>query len=547
MKANAYKIIFLIFAIFLFISGCTKDLLEQTTPNDPVLSEFYKTPEEAILGINAAYSALQFFGVYNRYWNYVNSGRSDESVFTDKQAGLPEVDGLDDFTMLGVVPAVHETWRDNYKGVLKANLVLEGVPGIEFSDENLKNRILGEAYFLRALFHFNLITNFSEEIPMYTKVPKVNADFFPFPEEPGAIYDQIEADLNLAKGLLPNVETYRGTNDLGRISKGTAVTFLGKVYLFRGKYQQAANELYELINGSCGHYELVRRLRDNSDATYDSVAGYGTIDGPSVENNLESIFEVQYKLSPEGQDVWNISGENQNASEAQIIEQEMTMIDGTGGMWWNQKPTPKMLAEFEINPVDSTVIDPRYYKTFWCPGGDKYKIGRRLLTYNQYISSARNGQIGWRKWCRDYETSSWESDVNVRIFRLADVYLMYAECLIEGASPVGSEGPEYYIDLVRDRARNEPDAPNYNLTAQLPTVAQLLQDKPVINGITLDNLRDILRHERMVELAFEGKRWQDILRWNLGTEIFGSQFKPWLPIYTTDLQVNPNLKPNSSN
>ena len=555
MKTRKF-LTYIILGALIFTIGCEDDLLQKSDPNNPTTGTFYQTEDDAILAINSAYSALQFFGVFNRYWNYINSARSDESQFTAKQSGLPEVNGLDDFTMIGTVKAVEQTWIENYKGILRANTVLKYIPGMNFTDQALKRRILGEAYFLRAIYHFNLIQNFSEEIPIYTKVPEAAEDFFPYPAEQGVIYDTIEADLIKAKNLLPNVETYRGTDELGRISKGAAVTLLGKVYLYREKYQQAADELYTVIDGSCGHYELVERFRDNHVNTYDPDSGYNVpTGGINVENNVESIFEVQYELTAGSWYQDGSSADVSSNSEAQIIEQEMTMIDGTGSMWWNAEPTQKMINEFEKNPSDTTeVIDPRYFKTFWCPGGDKYLDDVNgtyvLKTYEKYITRARRGHFGWRKWGRDWANASVECDVNVRVLRLADVYLMFAECLIQNGvtPPTGAETWDYYIDLIRDRARNDNSgnvARTYSVS--LPTVAELLANPPTINGIILDNPTAIIRHERMVELACEGHRWQDILRWGIGEDIFPGIFKPWLPIYTTDLMTNPNLKPNSSN
>lgn len=518
-----YKIITIFgLAFFLLISSaCEKELLEKTNPNEPSTSSFYKTESDAIEAINSVYSATQFFGVYNRYWNYTQSSRSDESMFTDKQAGLPEVNGLDDFTMTSTVDAVHEHWRDNYNGIRKANMVIERVPDIQFSDD-LKNRIIGEAHFLRALFHFNLILFFGEEIPMYTKNPTDLDEFFPYPAEIGQIYQFLVEDFQKAKDLLPTVDTYRGTDNIGRVSKGAATALLGKTYLFMKNYQAAADEFSQIVSGQVGTYELTTRFRDNHDN--------------NNENNIESIFEIQYALT--SGNVWNISGENAESGEQQIIEQGQSMMDAAGGMWWNQEPTDKMIAEFETS-------DPRYYKSFWAPGGDTYEdILGNHLTYQQY-AGARTGHLGWRKWGRDYETAAVESDVNVRIMRLADVYLMYAECLIEGASGAGT--PEMYINLIRDRARNIPDAPNYPLTGVLPTVEQLMAQAPVINGITINNIKDAYRHERMIELAYEGKRWDDIVRWDLGSKVLIPTYKYLLPIYQGDLDTNPNLKPNSAN
>ncbi|MDA3893019.1 MAG: RagB/SusD family nutrient uptake outer membrane protein [Salinivirgaceae bacterium] len=509
-------------ALMLFGTACEDDVLVKLNPNEPGVDEFYKTPEEAELAVNSVYSALQFFGVFNRYWGYAQGGRSDESVFTEYVVGLPEVQGLDDFTMTSSVVAVHEIWRDNYKGILKANMVLEQIQEISFSDEAQKNRILGESYFLRALYHFILIKNFGEEIPMYDKVPATGDDFYPASAVAGDIYKLIEADFAKAKSMLPNVEVYRGTDFIGKISKGAATSFLGTAFLWQEKYQEAADEFAEVINGECGHYELITNFRENHNDVN--------------ENNLESIFEVQYELT--AGDVWNISGENQDASEAQIIEQGQTMVRDAGSMWWNMAPSDVIQGEFEIS-------DPRYYKTFWCPGGDTYEQAGADLTYEQY-SGASAPYLGWRKWCRDYATADNESDVNIRVMRLADVYLMYAECVIAGASGAAGSA-EQSINAVRNRARNIPGSENYPLTGELPTVEELIAAAPVINGRTINNLEAALRHERMVELAGEGKRWDDIVRWGIGTEVCGQFYKPWLPIYQGDLDTNPSLKPNSSN
>ena len=522
MKLNR-TIIVCLSALTLLNVGCEDDILKKTNPNEPGIDEFYKNQEEAEQAVNSVYSVLQFFGVYNRYWGYVQGARSDESDFTQYQVGLPEVQGLDDFSMTSSVVAVHETWRDHYKGILKANMVLEHIPEIEFTDESLKNRILGETYFLRALYHFNLVKYFGEEIPMYDKVPADGPDFFPASEAPGVIYALIEADLKLAKELLPTVETYRGTEHIGRASVAAATSLLGTVYLFQEKYDEAAVELGEVLNGEHGQYELIESFRENHNEVN--------------ENNMESIFEVQYTFTEGG--CWQIDDESERASEEQIIQQGQTMVRGTSGsMWWNMAPSEAMIAEFEPE-------DPRYYKTFWCPGGDTWQDGENALTYEEYSVGAQP-YFGWRKWGHDYATADIESDVNVRVIRLADVYLMYAECVIEGATPTAGSAEEA-INAVRDRARNIPGAENYELPGQLPTVEELIAAAPVINGRQINNLRAALRHERMVELAGEGKRWDDIVRWDIGREVCGEFFKPWLPIYQGDLDTNPNLKPNSSN
>lgn len=511
-------------AALIFQSCDDEGFITKTNPNQPSTESFYSNPDEAELAVVSAYSALQFFGVYNRYWNYSLSARAQESDFTSKQSGLKEVDGLDNFTVTATNQAVEETWRDNYMGIWKSNMVLDNVPDIAFDDEAQKNRILGEASLLRALYHFNLVRNFGDNIPYYLSSPSGD-ELYKAGAEAGEIYEKvIFPSLKQAQAWLPNVDTYRGTNDIGRATKGAATAFLAEAYMALGEYQLAADELSKIVDGSCGTYKLVERFRDNHDN--------------NNENNEESIFEVQYQLTLG--EVWNIVFENENASEAQIIEQGQTMIDGTGGMWWNMEPSDWAKAEFETS-------DPRYYKTIWCPGGDKYLDSDGVeKTYEEYIG-ARDGHLGWRKWGRDYATGSWESDVNVRVMRLADVYLMYAECLVEGATGNAGGTAAEYINKVRDRARNIPDAGNYALTGTLPTVEDLIASAPRINGVVINNMRAAVRHERNVELMDEGKRWHDIVRWGIADDVLPSNYKLVLPIPQKDLDANDNLNPNEAN
>jgi len=129
--------------------------------------------------------------------------------------------------------------------------------------------------------------------------------------------------------------------------------------------------------------------------------------------------------------------------------------------------------------------------------------------------------------------------------RYADVLLMYAECLIADPS-IGSDWAAY-INMVRDRARADTTTDFYPAGGFIPTVEELIAAAPVINGITIDNPTAALRHERWVELCFEFKRWDDIVRWDIGNEVLPTGYKYLLPIYQGDLDCNPNLKPNAAN
>ncbi len=518
-------------AISLFISGiilffvyaCEEDFLEKSNPNKITSGSFYTNKTEAIQAINAAYSALQRQGGYNRMGIHAYTVRADEGEFTSFQVGAPALTGLDDYTVTSATECVQAIWQDLYKGVYMCNTALEKIELIDL-DQELKNRLLGEAHFLRGLYHFQLMLYFGEEIPIIEHAPKSIDDLYPPSAEKGVGYESIIKDFSAAKELLPTVEKFRGTDDLGRATKGSAGGYLGKVFLFQKKYADAAREFKDIIDQKLGKYSLMPSFRDNH-------SDYN-------ENNEESLFEIQYLLyfgnNFEGIDT-DIGG------ESSLIEGECTMVRGVGMSNWNAKPTQKIVDEFEDG-------DPRFYQTFWTKGGDKFTdLDGISKTYEEYVPDIYNGLSFWRKWCRDWSNRDHHFDDpdNVRIMRYADILLMYAECLIEDPS-IGDDWA-LYINMVRDRARADTTTDFYPDGGFIPAVEELIAAAPVINGITINNPRAALRHERWVELAFEFKRWDDIVRWDIGDEVLPTGYKYLLPIYQGDLDSNPNLKPNAAN
>ena len=507
----------------LFLLACSEEFLDKTNPKSITSSSFYKTETDAIYAVNAAYSALQRQGGYNRMGIHAYAVRSYEGVFTVFQAGAPALNGLDDFTVTSSTECVKAIWQDHYKGVAMCNLVLENVPDIEM-DEELKNRILGEAYFLRGLYHFQLMLYFGQRIPIVTKTASNKEELYHPSAEPGVGYSVIEADFNKAKQLLPLVSEYRGTKDIGRASRGAAAGYLGKVYLFQKKYKEAASEFKAIINQELGTYFLMPSFRDN----------HADIN----ENNEESLFEVQYMIHF-GNNFESIDTEL--GGESSLIEGECTMVRSVGMSNWNAMPNQNILNEFEEG-------DPRFYQTCWTKGGDKFTdVDGITKSYEEYVPDNYNGLSFWRKWCRDWSNPNqhFGDPNNVRILRYADILLMYAECLIE--DPTIGDDWASYVNQVRDRARADTTTDAYPNGGTIPTIEELIAQAPKINGKKIDTPRAALRHERIVELAFEFKRWDDIVRWDIGEEVLSAGFKYYLPIYQGDLDSNPSLLPNEAN
>ena len=178
------------------VAGCTD--LNVTNPNSPSAQTFWKTQNDAMLGLNATYNGLMNNGVYGRWIGFVLDGRAD-----DAWSGSPWTDlqNFNKFTLGSYDFEVNrEIWIHHYQTIFRANQVIANVPGIAM-DATLRNRIVGEARFIRALMYFNLENYYGGNIPLQLTAsepadrPKSAGD--------AAVWAQIEADLTAAIPALP--------------------------------------------------------------------------------------------------------------------------------------------------------------------------------------------------------------------------------------------------------------------------------------------------------------------------------------------------------
>src|SRR3954467_410174 len=197
------------------VIGCTQDL-NLTNPNAPDTSNFWKTQGDALAGINATYNGLQQRGTYARWLGFAYDIRSDEGLSTSGWTELRQWNGF----ILGdsnFEPS-REIWQHTYWTIARANQVIANVPNITM-DVALRDRIVGEAKFIRALMYFNLVTLFGN-VPLITAPPAPTDR--PPNATPAETYAQIEKDLTEAAAVLPLPGVYTGA-DIGRATKGAAL------------------------------------------------------------------------------------------------------------------------------------------------------------------------------------------------------------------------------------------------------------------------------------------------------------------------------------
>lgn len=471
--------------------SCSEDFLEKA-PLDTINTEnFYQSKADAINAINGAYQPLQWPKLYNmRMWtsdimaanSIVGAGGGDDGRETQDMAN---------FVTTTDNPGVLDLFRGPPPGILRCNVVLQEVPTMDI-DEDVKNRVLGEAYFLRGLYHFILVRYFGD-IPLILTPLAPGDNLRPLRTDKDLVYEQIIEDLESAKDLLPARSDYSST-DLGRAAKGSAAGLLAKVYLTLGDYEQVVTLCEEV--GILG-YALNPLYGDNFDVL--------------MKNSQESLFEIQY-ISNAGEDFW--SNENQ-ASWLSTFTGPRNSDMVAGGWGWNQ-PTQEFVDAYEAGDLrkDVTILYDG------CPQFDG-------LDYDPVYSTTG---YNLRKFLvtKSVSATSDNSPLNFPVLRYADVLLMKAEALNELGQTTDALLP---LNAVRERA---------GLRAFLE--------------LTPDEFREVVLHERRMELAFEGQRWFDMIRidggqWGLDFlhsvgKLNASEKYLLFPIPLKERESNPNLTQN---
>ncbi len=482
------KIIILMIGIVIF-SSCssfldTEDLTKKNSDNFP------KTEEDINTSLLAVYSAMA--EDTKPYWN--NIFIISETMSDDRLGGGGSVDRMmwamneykkDQDNMYS------HLWSKYYKGIFRSNFVLESLDRIDWQDDEKRNKVEGQAYFLRGFIYFDLCRLFgSVPLVLSTQVePTPKA----LPEE---LYSCIFSDLKRAIALLPST-SYQNISDTERAlaTKWAAQALLARVYLFySGYYEKETIQLRD--GGSLTKEDVIREIDDCI-----ANSGHGLIDDfrnlwPYAISNQEYGYAKNNSLEwigEEGKNIETVFAWKHSASGGNF-ENRVTLHFGLKGQ--DQIPFGKGWGFCPVNP--------QLYEQW--PDND---IRKKASIYN--VNDPDEGVTGykWGSQSMQQETGFWQKKympINIRnsagnivnyscvlygattnfqmnntqdivVIRFADVLLMAAE--------LGSSKAQQYFDQVRARVG-------------LPSIP-----------VTLENIKK----ERRYELAFEGVRYYDLLRW----------------------------------
>ena len=447
----------------LMVTSC-EDFLDKA-PLDTISTEAKLTGTDALALINAAYQPLQWPKIYNmRIWT------TDIIAGNSNVGGQGATDGLEtsdlaNFTASSTNAAALDIWRGPYPGILRCNIVLKNVPSIDM-DAALRDRILGEAYFLRAHYYFILVRVFGD-VPLQTEPLVAGSNLNQARTPKATVYKQIISDCENAIKLLPVKSSY-SSKDLGRACKEAAECMLAKVYLTLGTDYQ----------------KVVDLCQDIEDLGYDlSTMNYADNFNPLINNGPESLFEIQYSGSTSF-DFWG------NNNQACWLSTYMGPRNSgwVGGSWGWEHVTKEFVDAYEPGDLrkDVTIL----YKG--CPqfNGQDYDPSWSLTGYN-----VRKFLVP-KSIASDYNNNP----ANFVVYRFADVLLMKAEALNELGETGKAQTP---LNTVRKRA---------GLSDVTTT------DKAVMKETIIHDIRTL--NSKQLDLAFDTIGQQDGKKDKLNDQFF---------------------------
>lgn len=510
MKINIKNICkLLLVAVSLTAAGCNK-FLDETDPSNLTPDGYYTIPEHAEAAIAAAYSNTRFIGggagIFANNFQMLEALTGTAKTETGQNTDLNNLLGL---AYNGDNVFVNNWWNGLYGVIAQTNLVLQKVPPITPMDAAQKKRILGEANFLRAWSYFYLVRLFGD-VPLITKpVDATSPDLNPSRIPKEDVYKQIVDDLTAAEGA-----GLSWTDATGRISLGAVKSLLAEVYLTMAGfplnkgaayYQLAATKANEVITS--GNFNLFKSLVD-----LHSVA---------QENKVEQIFSIQYLV-----------GVAENPMQGVMLP-NFKDISKYGTEIGSAVPTNQFYNSFEAGDARKKDSIGFFYTSYWSEG---FKLPKKDLSapyiYKNFDIDA-HGTLG--------KEGTGQSSLNWPQIRFAQVLLTYAEAQNEvGGGPNAAAWKA--LDTIRTRS-------------QLTT--------PAIGTFTQATFREAVWRERWHELCYEGITWFDMVRLrkvyvesiNGFDNFIGHAFPDngaklankhlLLPLPTTEMKNNPNLKPNN--
>ncbi|SDX90413.1 Starch-binding associating with outer membrane [Lutibacter oricola] len=512
------------------------DELDQVNPNALTLDTFWQNAGDLNGGLNATYASLRDENILGIKWEYNRTDIAVPSVFRNKSTGTAIYDQTFDLT----TNEVQNKWNACFKGIFRANQVIDAYYRLEdtFNGADAEQSgiyILAQARALRGYFYYVLHNSFNKgSLPIFETVPVEIADFqksFSTSEDVKAFY---LADLEYGKENLPGTynawQSEAGNGNLGRITGGFCEGLIAKTYINENDFVNAEIYLKNVIDNY--GYELA----DDLAKCFTGIA----------EFNNESIFEINYSYdaNPLGLDEQKlsqqISHQLNDGNQVQFSSWltlkyraekpdplnpinlvNRNIYDTSGNLDSIQENVVRMYSLRMNNSMTS--VDDRDGRMYGVENAE-YGTEKSAATHGRQTPNFIKKFTGWNTengGLGEDESADKDnrSDINIPIMRLGEIYLLYAECMIEKGDL--SEALRY-INRIRKRSGlillGKSTETSAEFVGSTTTYMDDIDMDPS-NGeqsVTLENLENHLRFtEKPLELSLEGDRAYDLRRWGV--------------------------------
>ncbi len=489
--------------LVLGLSSCGKFLEEE--PHSFLAPEnYYRNADDAFAALVGAYVGLgdganTFLARRVHYLTWITADEATSPTLAPQRP-------LDNFTFAADQVDVGQVWTHMYDAISRANIVIGRLATIDM-EEGLRGQYIAEARFIRALAYFYGVRLYGG-LPLITReVTSVDEVASARRASEAEVYQQVIDDLTAAAAALP------ASNQQGRATRGAAKGLLAKAYLTRAGGAAAEASDYQRCAELCA--EVI------ATPAHQLMADYQDAIGAANKFNAESLFEWQADrvLTPVGK---------------QSVFGQFTLPRDIVGL----VPEAGQTGESQI--VSEVAFFNRYDDRDY----------RKESTFITSGTNRQGQQVSWQQFTFPFPAPAWKYvdrtatsrnayafNANYVVLRLADVYLMRAEALNE----IGGPTVEAYqmINAIRTRARNRDGSGSNGFPQDL-------------SGLSKDEFRDAVLHERAIELGFEGHRWFDLVRTRRLVSTIKAVHPDYpvtdkhylFPIPADELIINPNLTQN---
>lgn len=502
MKKIQIQTLLLTGFLALLATGCRKSFVDISPEGQFLTENYYSDQSQAYGALVGVYDCIRKnSGGFENMITMMNAGSDDHVAGGGGATDGAGIQGFSNYTLTALIMP-GSFWNDHYQGIFRANTLLSKLPNTSM-DATLKARYVAEAKALRALYYFNLVRMF-RNVPLLLEPLTATNMYEVTQATPAAVYAQIQKDLTESMDVLP--ATVSATTEAGRFTKVAAKALLGKAYLYDNKASQAATQLAEVNGATPGQpNQYGNRLLSN----------FSDLWVVANKFNTESLLECGH--SSAGNSDWGWWGSSRDEGNTVNIMVGPRSYSRPAGSTAPDLPSGWSFNVFTQDFYDFIKTDPRFTATVFdlkalkAAGQADYIEGYQNTGYflNKFLPRRADVRTGGGALELNYKQ-------NTYVIRLADTYLLEAEAL--GGTGARAQA---LLDAVRARVG-------------LPSVPVSLA---------------AIKNERRAELAGEGHRFFDLVRWgDAATKLAGRGFRankneifpiPFAELQGTKLVQNP--------